>query len=145
MMRQIKFRGMRLLSKKWVYGSLVEIINLHVMGGVQRFIIPEDTSPRMVEVGGTACQIDGALLVTPETVGEFTGLLDKNGKEIYEGDLVTDFEYFYENAVVEYYEKTARYILRLVPTKGFIDSDTMFDNCTVVGNVHEHPELLKGD
>lgn len=66
-MRKIKFRGKRVDNDEWVYGDLLR------MHGVP-YIYP-DPAPN----GWNDYE------VIPDTVGQFTGLLDKNGKEIYEG------------------------------------------------------------
>ncbi len=73
MSREIKFRGMRTDGKGWLIGDLY-----HVNG--RTFIRPK-VEPDVSE-SPDACEVN------PETVGQFTGLKDKNGKEIWEGDTV---------------------------------------------------------
>lgn len=101
--------------------------------------------------------------VDKNTLGQFTGLLDKNGKEIYEGDIIEIKEVggygCKRKGIVEYDVEECAFIVRVLPpswagiarlsTKAQICAD---GNCTheyinqytVIGNIHDNPELLKG-
>ena len=146
-MREIKFRGKRTDNGEWVEGFLIGLYNPQIKENVikQSFIH-----------NGTIFYNPDK--VTPETVGQFTGLTDKNGKEIYEGDIVQIFydiefsrEEFY-TGVVEYKVENNYPAFDLEP---WIDcdmnalswlkseSDESVLNYEVIGNIHDNPELLK--
>ena len=130
-MRTIKFRGIVIDVDEWIHGDLNFIDN-------QPYIVGHG-------VGGK-----GMYAVNPNTAGQFTGLTDKNGKEIYEGDIIgchnPDIKH-----LIFYNEKQGRFMAAL---NGDIDNDFVgvcglddsrwIASKMVIGNIHDNPELLKG-
>lgn len=119
MEREILFRGKRIDNGEWVEGNYIfedfDRVGIHQIGTIiQCFVIPE-------------------------TVGQFTGLTDKNGKKIFEGDIVK-----YENNIYEikYLEKYARFA---PSNEHSVFMVCAFNHLEVVGNIHDNPELLKDD
>ena len=126
-MRDILFRGKRLDNGAWVYGSLLQVECED--GSIVTAIFDRKDS------GGDA-------EVHPSTVGQYTGLLDKNGERIFEGDVLTvDGEVgCFE---LKFNENTAMFIMDGDAIRA---SFNIFgnDEVEVVGNIHDNPELLEG-
>lgn len=130
-MRTIKFRGKCCHSDAWAYGSLVDY--------------GEDENPEIqgFDVFGEGRDVWQEIDVERDTVGQFTGLLDKNGKEIYEGDILQCGESIF-NVSYEYSHRGSFSLVRGGYFAGCFGDLTEPFYCEVVGNIHDNPELLKG-
>jgi len=140
MSREIKFRAQRTDTKEFVYGFYHEV---EAEGVGYSYIFWQGN----------------AIPVRADSVGQFTGLLDKNGKEIYEGDVIKWDDMskglYWRFAVVEMHpdilfnckfinevngiKNSANYIFRF---GNFIYKDT-HNHIEIIGNIYENPNLLK--
>jgi uncharacterized phage protein (TIGR01671 family) len=150
-MREILFRG-KTGKGKWIYGHYCPCV-------VSGF-------PALPCIIGKERLDNGCwepIQVIPESVGQFTGLTDKNGKKIFEGDIVKvtyiekreyqgvkyDSEYAFIEQVI-YSEEMACFVLQLDNDglsmyRPFLDLNlpTKIKEIEVIGNIHDNPELLR--
>ena len=132
-MREIKFRGRRKNSTEWAYGAFLAIPRLcSYIYDVQ----PDGQATRY--------------LVNEDTVGQFTGLLDSNGQEIYEGDIIRfapplrweDDERRVGVVVFKYYAFIVKYDDMSAGLFNLAANEAPY---TIIGNIHDSPELLGAD
>ena len=135
-MREIFFRGKRTDTGEWVEGSLVWIRNYEEQP-YQCFIISQLS---YLEYG----EFDEMYQVYPETVGQYTGLTDKNGKKIFEGDIVKYGDTVHK-VVFEQRNGTAYFGLVYSPLETLPFGHYQdLRQIEVIGNIHDNLELLKG-
>lgn len=125
-MREIKFRGKRIDNGEWVYGNYTKKYLsstwIHCISDFNNYVMDA---------------------VKPETVGQSTGLYDKNGREIYEGDIVVFFHNLYKED-----KRTIRYKSKIIWDNGglfsqrlkkgdmwcLIDDSNLYE---IIGNIHD--------
>ena len=142
-MREILFRGKRANNGEWVEGDLLQI-KYYNKPIIECKIMPQ-------------APVSSAYPVLPETVGQFTGLTDKNGKKIFEGDIVkctdtiNDFEF---NAVVEFGNPNGEYNwgyqLKFISGEEsnfdilcWVDMKETGAYIEIIGNIYDNPELME--
>ena len=137
-MRDILFRG-KTVSGRWAEGSLIRAGSYCCILEDEDKVHPSDYPYLDNGLG----YIDGrATPVDPETIGQFTGLLDKNGKKIFEGDMfvyagmITYTVYWSENKLGFYaVDSNSNHMDRESDYLGNFYSD----KCKVIGNIHDNP------
>lgn len=142
-MREIKFRGKRLDNGEWIYGSL--LVSHFKDDKKERYFITQFSGNYTFEHE-----------VDPNTVGQFTGLRDKNSRDIWEGDIFKEdgsgivrsvFRVpgglaFEDNPVSFGYDHRAP----VYPYSSIAEMQSvswLSQCCEVIGNIHDDPELLK--
>jgi len=130
MNREIKFRGKCLEDGEWVFGDL------RVVGKARMISILIPQPKPVTEV---------TWMVDPKTVGQYTGLKDKNGEKIFEGDVVKGHYYINGN------KKRIVGFVRFVRAGWYIEGVKQYEYVTTrltpaferIGNIHDNPELLE--
>lgn len=165
-MREIEFRGKRADNGKWVYGSLINKFDVDALCVSSSYII--ERSAFSISADSDTTLYDVACLgdyyeVDEDSVCQFTGLKDKNGVKVYEGDVIrilyTDWASKSENDT-----RTLDEYLRDIAKIGVVEWDIYYpqfhihfmdkDNYNslyygrygyieVIGNIYDNPELIK--
>lgn len=142
MNREILFRGKSANTGEWVEGFCVQFGETY-----SNIIIREIGKLNLYGV----VPIYEHEIVISETVGQYTGLKDKNGRKIFEGDIVRRFNRNGQEImsyVVEWYSDCCMFVLDCIDFDMEFDTDfTVFygDEFEIVGNIHDNPELVRKD
>ena len=133
-MREILFRGKRTDNGEWWCGSL-----LYDEENDQAFI-----AKHFEDKAAYLCA------VAPDTVGQYTGLTDKNGKKIFEGDIcqIKGISYLDETPfVIKWNNEFSGWFWVNLDFSAATDTITaeIAETCKIIGNIHDNPELLKGE
>ena len=144
-MREIKFRGKRKDNGEWVYGYYYynKQQNSHYIINCQA---------DLDVVGLLNYEIIGNIYeVIPETVGQYTGLKNRNNKEIYEGDIIlymTPFLYdndelIEETEIVEFVDGAFDPVFLMERDLHDLDDKPLFiKNVEIIGNIYDNPDLM---
>ena len=138
-MREILFRGKRLDNGEWIYGNL---------------FVP-DIPDAPVEICTGTNRVRITYEVDPDTVGQYTGLTDKNRKPVFEDDICKDG--WGNNCAVKFgrvnirccgccydYHDAVGFFLAPKNGRGDCDADgNVWDYVEVIGNIHDNPELVE--
>ena len=156
-MREFLLRGKRTDNGEWVYGYYTKA--RYFLNKKEMHIIFEPDVEAFPH-----CEFTGYEEVLPETVGQYTGLTDKNGVRIFEGDILRGFEYpFCSNingefnyfAEIVWFDDSSAFGIYTFKNpksnvRGISEGNTDYleyfnaDKWEVIGNIHDNPELLEG-
>ena len=124
MQREILFRGKRVDTGEWIEGSL---IGDDVLVG------------KIVEFEEDYFCTEFWYKVDPETVGQFTGMTDKKGKKLFEGDVYSMGE---KNILYVVIFDKSQFIGKQVGNRSLAGLEYWKSDIEIIGNIHDNPELL---
>lgn len=134
-MREILFRAKRLNDREWVEGYYYKAKYCRTDDELCDYI----TVPHPKEYNEPSSHY----IVNPETIGQYTGLTDKNGKKIFEGDIVKSCEYD-DIYFIRYFGDDNYPAFDCVPDVPYgLSCLVNEEDCEIIGNIHDNPELLK--
>lgn len=132
-MREILFRGKRIDNGDWIYGDLIQNVDAVK---IREHEIELDRIAKSYEVN-------------PDTVGQYTGLTDKNGRKIFEGDIIKYHDdYTPVDITFKVVYEDAGFFVRGDNTTPHLHtalSTVIAEKSRIIGCIHDNPELLGGD
>lgn len=138
MERQIKFRAKRLDNGKWAYGGLIEADDYCIIDQRNELYVERDYVFRgdthFFQLSGVMCD--------EKTIGQFTGMHDKNGKEIYENDVILQQGYSSKRPMLVRFEHGAFIVGWHSGSSTATRPMLIQKRCEVLGNIYDNPELI---
>ena len=139
-MREILFRGKRVDGEGWAEGDIHHNDTPYFpMVLIGQLVLSRDKHTNEISFDGYCLEE-----VDPETVGQYTGLTDKNGKRIFEGDIIKESHWLKRTFKVEFDEgRGGWYPFACGDGCGCCEDEVVAaDWCEVIGNIHDNPELI---
>ena len=136
--REIIFRGKRISDGSWVYGGIMHTFHPNYDNENEEAFLMQKSNCYCI------CANNKDYFVEQSSIGQYTGLTDKNGTKIFEGDIL---KLRYSRYSYKVYFEDYRYYIEdcwgtsITPKQEAINH---FE-CEVIGNIYDNPELLEGD
>lgn len=140
-MEEIKFRARRLDNSDWAYGGLIQCDDYCIIDQGNEVYVEEEYNFRgdthLFKLSGVMCD--------EKTIGQFTGKIDKNKKEIFSGDLLKDqdgvvYEIWYSEETAAFMAEMVKPANDMVDILGGYDTERCFE---VIGNIYDNTDLLE--
>lgn len=148
-MRDIIFRAKRFDNKKWVYGSLVQML---VDGRLANCIAPREevgrANPNTPKNGIFYTLNEDIFIASPDTIGQFTGVIDVYGTRIFEGDIIRSYGSIGDEIIhcIRWSDKECYFeVMNIYGSNCGSLNQTWVDEFDkeIIGNIFDNPELLK--
>lgn len=137
MNREILFRGKRIDNGEWVYGYFFTKVQFPKLATEREYYY--------IKPFGGDSNSWSHFEIDPATVGQYTNLIDKNGKKIFEGDVMEFDAYGLHYKGKVFFDEGAFCVTCNHPTASTFLIIALYHDAICVGNIHDNPELMEGE